>query len=58
MHNLMVPSQIHFSCISFLSFFAFFFRTAPVAYGNSQASGQTRTAAEAYATATAMPDLR
>ena len=29
----------------------------PVAYGGSQARGQIRAAAKAYATATAMPDL-
>ena len=32
------------------------FRAAPVAYGSSQARGQIRAVAAAYATATAMPD--
>ena len=38
-------------------FFFFFFRTAPTTYGGSQARAHTGAAAEAYATATATPDL-
>ena len=36
-------------------FFFFLFRATPAAYGNSQARGHIGAAAEAYATATAMP---
>ena len=43
----------------FLSFFLSFLKTAPAAYGGSQARGGIRAvaASAAHATATAMPDL-
>ena len=42
----------------YIYFFSFFlFMAAPAAHGSSQATGQIRTAAEAYARATATPDL-
>ena len=39
------------------AFFFFLFKAAPMAHGSSQARGQIRAAAEAYTTATAIPDL-
>ena len=45
--------------LAYLSFYFFLlFRATPTAHGSSQARDQTGAAAEASATATAMPDPR
>ena len=51
----MQNSELKYNKIS--NVFLFLFMATPVAYGSSQARGPIRTAAEAYATATAIPDL-
>ena len=47
---------IYKSCVFFGLFYFFLFRATPKAHGHSQARGQIRAAAEAYATTTATPD--
>ena len=44
--------------ISLRTFIFFFFMAVSVSYGSSRARGWIRAAVEAYATATAIPDLR